>query len=183
MLSRLKSYFKMLQSLLSIDFVADTPKFIFRINEVNNTFTFETVSLVPANCTWMSCSSSNDRYAHCQFGSKCAEVHTRRDSDILSSPCSFSHSTCETDSSWNEIPDASRTDSDAFCNKTIESSLSRDLVNGHHLRFCLTNSVGSWCETKFSIHRPHLLRPLRGSEIGFTLQNHQMKLCLLMTVI
>uniref|UniRef100_A0A8C3GB73 receptor protein-tyrosine kinase n=1 Tax=Cyclopterus lumpus TaxID=8103 RepID=A0A8C3GB73_CYCLU len=67
--------------------------------------------------------------------------------------CSLSNdSICETDSSWEEIPDASQTDTDVFCEKTIKSSLSRDLVDGHHLRFCLTNSVGSWCQTQYSIY-------------------------------
>lgn len=87
MLSCLKFYFKKVQNLLSIDFVADTPKFKFRINEVNNTFTFETASLVPANYTWMSCLSSNDRYAHCQFGSgqsalKCTHAEIQISSQV-----------------------------------------------------------------------------------------------------
>ncbi|XP_054478724.1 receptor-type tyrosine-protein kinase FLT3 [Anoplopoma fimbria] len=111
--------------------VVDTPKFKFRVNEVNNTFTFETTSLVPANYTWMSCSASN--------------------------------STCEIDSSWKEIPEASQNDSDVFCEKIIKSSLSRDLVDGHHLRFCLTNSVGSWCQTQYSIYSPPLIQASRGS--------------------
>ncbi|XP_041817621.1 receptor-type tyrosine-protein kinase FLT3 isoform X2 [Chelmon rostratus] len=111
--------------------VVDEPTFKFRINEDNNTLTFETVSLVPANYTWMSCSSSND--------------------------------SCETDSSWKEIPGASQTDSDVFCNKTIKSSLRRELVDGHHLRFCLTNSVDSWCQTKFSIYPSLSLQASRGA--------------------
>ncbi|XP_037613488.1 receptor-type tyrosine-protein kinase FLT3 isoform X1 [Sebastes umbrosus] len=59
--------------------------------------------------------------------------------------CSLSNdSSCETESSWKEIPDAFQTDSDVLCEKTIKSSLSRNLVDGHRLRFHLTNSVGSW---------------------------------------
>ncbi|XP_044031609.1 receptor-type tyrosine-protein kinase FLT3 isoform X2 [Siniperca chuatsi] len=112
--------------------VVDKPKFIFRINDVDNTFTFETVSLVPANYTWMSCSSSID-------------------------------SACETDSSWYKIPDASHTDSDVFCNKTIKSSLSMDLVEGQHLRFCLTNSLGSWCQTQYSIYNLPSLQASKGA--------------------
>lgn len=111
--------------------VVDTPTFKFRVNEDDNTFTYETVSLVPANYTWLSCSSSND--------------------------------SCETESTWKEIPDASQTDSDVFCNKTIKSSLRRDLVDGHHLRFCLTNSVGSWCQTKFSIYHQPLTQASTGT--------------------
>ncbi|XP_008304578.1 receptor-type tyrosine-protein kinase FLT3 [Stegastes partitus] len=98
--------------------VVDKPKFTFKQN--NNTFTFETASLVPANYTWMSCSPSND--------------------------------SCKSESSWKEIPNSRQTDSDVFCNKTIKGSLSRDLMDGHLLRFCLTNSVGSWCEITYPIY-------------------------------
>lgn len=56
-------------------------------------------------------------------------------------------STCESDSSWTEIPHTSGTDSDVSCKKEIQASLDRQLVNGNHLRFCLTNSLGSWCKT------------------------------------
>ncbi|XP_070709307.1 receptor-type tyrosine-protein kinase FLT3 [Pempheris klunzingeri] len=94
--------------------VVDPPKFKF--SKVDNTITCETASLVPANYTWMSCSSSND--------SSCGEE----------------------DSSWKEIPGASQTDSNIFCNKKIQSSLSSDLMEGKPLRFCLTNSVGTWCK-------------------------------------
>lgn len=72
--------------------------------------------------------------------------------------CPSSNDSCETASSWTEIPDASHTDSDRFCHKTIKSSLRRDLVEGHFLKFCLTNSVGTWCKIKFSV--PPQLLPL-----------------------
>ncbi|TDG97302.1 hypothetical protein EPR50_G00224420 [Perca flavescens] len=55
-------------------------------------------------------------------------------------------------SSWKEIPGASQTDSNVSCKKTITSSLSTDLVEGHKLMFCLTNSVGSWCEIQNLIY-------------------------------
>ncbi|XP_034999020.2 receptor-type tyrosine-protein kinase FLT3 [Hippoglossus stenolepis] len=57
----------------------------------------------------------------------------------------FCHGSCEADSSWLKIPDTSQTDSDVSCNKTTKTSLRRDLATGQYLRFCLTNSVGSWC--------------------------------------
>ncbi|XP_071341315.1 receptor-type tyrosine-protein kinase FLT3 [Trachinotus anak] len=91
--------------------VFEQPTPIFRVTD--DAFTVETVALVPANHTWMFCSSPND--------------------------------SCETDSSWKEIPDTFQTDSDVLCNKTIKSSLTREKVEGYQLRFCLTNSVGSWC--------------------------------------
>lgn len=56
-------------------------------------------------------------------------------------------SSCESDSSWSEIPHASGTDSDVSCKKEVQASLNRRLVKGNHFRFCLTNSLGSWCET------------------------------------
>ncbi|XP_047185893.1 receptor-type tyrosine-protein kinase FLT3 [Scophthalmus maximus] len=93
--------------------VVDTPKFTSWVNDIDDTLTFKTVSLVPANYTWMMCSSPNG--------------------------------SCETDSSWTEIPDTFRTDSSVVCNKTITSSLRREQASRPHLRFCLTNSVGSWC--------------------------------------
>ncbi|XP_042366502.1 receptor-type tyrosine-protein kinase FLT3 [Plectropomus leopardus] len=102
--------------------VVDKPQFKFGINNANNTFTFETESLVPANYTWMTCSLSNE--------------------------------SCETDFSWKEVPDSSQSDSDVLCKKTIRSSLSKNLVEGHHLRFCLTNSVGSWCQTQYLYSLP-----------------------------
>ncbi|XP_039982503.1 receptor-type tyrosine-protein kinase FLT3 isoform X2 [Xiphias gladius] len=110
--------------------VADTPKFLFQVNKTDNTLTVETVSLVPANYTWMFCSSPNG--------------------------------SCETDSSWNEIPDTFQTDRDVFCNKTIKSSLRREQASGHLLRFCLTNSVGSWCH--YSIYHPPSHQASRGAQ-------------------
>lgn len=58
--------FQMVQSLLSTGFVSETP--VFNLNENSSTITCETVSLVPANYIWMSCSSSNDRYDYSQRG-------------------------------------------------------------------------------------------------------------------
>lgn len=46
---------------LNGDFVSDAPKFKFRFDEGNDAFTMETVTLVPANYSWMSCSSINGR--------------------------------------------------------------------------------------------------------------------------
>ncbi|KAL4001037.1 leucine-rich repeat LGI family member 3 [Sarotherodon galilaeus] len=61
--------------------------------------------------------------------------------------CSKSNDSCETDSSWDEVPNASNTvsetDSNFSCNKPIKSSVSKDVVKGDQFRFCLTNSVGS----------------------------------------
>lgn len=47
---------------LTSDFVPDEPKFNFLFNKDDGTLNLETVSLVPANYTWMFCSKSNDRY-------------------------------------------------------------------------------------------------------------------------
>ncbi|KAF3836510.1 hypothetical protein F7725_029068 [Dissostichus mawsoni] len=129
--------------------VVDPPK--FRFENINNTFTFETVALVPANYTWKSCVLSNDRYALCQIVTLWPLLYTQ----ISSTPCSLSQSSCETESNWNEIPGASHTDSDVSCQKTIRSSLSRSLVNGNNLWFCLTNSLGSLCKNRYIIENPH----------------------------
>ncbi|KAL6097851.1 flt3 [Pungitius sinensis] len=106
--------------------VVDPPKFQFRNHESENSFTFETTTLVPANYTWMVCPSNES---------------------------------CDTDSSWTEIKNPSQTDSAVACNKTIKSSLSRDQVAGQHLKFCVTNSVGSWCKIHFSKYYPHSSKP------------------------
>ncbi|XP_026217646.1 receptor-type tyrosine-protein kinase FLT3 [Anabas testudineus] len=100
--------------------VVDAP--LLKLSESENTITCETVSLVPANYTWMSCSSSIDN--------------------------------CENDSYWEEIPGTSQTDSDILCNKTIKSSLSKELIKGLMWRFCLTNSFGSWCKTRYTALLP-----------------------------
>ncbi|KAM6971586.1 receptor-type tyrosine-protein kinase FLT3-like [Tautogolabrus adspersus] len=112
--------------------VVDPPKFKFTTDADNDTFTFLTATLVPANYTWMFCSTSNN-------------------------------SDCDLASSWKKIPSAFGTDSGASCKKTIKSSLSRELVNGHNLRFCLTNSVGSWCQTQLSIYDQLSMKASRGS--------------------
>ncbi|KAF0028107.1 hypothetical protein F2P81_019194 [Scophthalmus maximus] len=41
--------------------VVDTPKFTSWVNDIDDTLTFKTVTLVPANYTWMMCSSPNGR--------------------------------------------------------------------------------------------------------------------------
>ncbi|XP_039473012.1 receptor-type tyrosine-protein kinase FLT3-like isoform X3 [Oreochromis aureus] len=106
--------------------VVDEPKFNFLFNKDDGTINLETASLVPANYTWMVCLELND--------------------------------SCETDSSWDEVPNASKTvsetDSNFSCNKPIKSSVSEDVVKGDQFRFCLTNSVGSWCKTHFMIIPP-----------------------------
>uniref|UniRef100_UPI0037E79CA3 receptor-type tyrosine-protein kinase FLT3 isoform X1 n=2 Tax=Semicossyphus pulcher TaxID=241346 RepID=UPI0037E79CA3 len=112
--------------------VVDTPNFKFKPNVANFSITLEVASLVPANYTWMSCSSSND-------------------------------SDCDMDSSWAEIPLASGRDTDFSCNKTIKSSLHKDLMDGQNLRFCLTNSVGSWCQTQLSIFFQPSFQESRGA--------------------
>lgn len=55
---------------------------------------------------------------------------------------------CETDSSWEVIAQTTKRDLDVSCRKIIQSSLSRELVTGLYVRFCLFNSVGQWCEVR-----------------------------------
>ncbi|XP_029005346.1 LOW QUALITY PROTEIN: receptor-type tyrosine-protein kinase FLT3 [Betta splendens] len=88
---------------------------VFRFKEDEDNVIYETVRLVPANYSWLSCSS----------GHRCKDSH----------------------SLWEQIPGSSRTDSDARCNKTIISSLSKKLAGENMVKFCVTNSAGSWCET------------------------------------
>ncbi|KAK5877899.1 hypothetical protein CesoFtcFv8_025361 [Champsocephalus esox] len=124
--------------------VADPPK--FRFEDINNTLTFETVALVPANYTWKSCDLSN--YS------------------------------CETASNWNDIPEASHTDSDVACQKTIRSSLSRSQVKENYVWFCLTNSLGAWCQNRYIVDN-------RGPHTGMSFgaaPNHDHKSLLLLKV-
>uniref|UniRef100_G3NFE3 receptor protein-tyrosine kinase n=1 Tax=Gasterosteus aculeatus TaxID=69293 RepID=G3NFE3_GASAC len=71
------------------------------------------------------------------------------------------HSSCETDSSWTEIENDSL--SDVACTATIKRSLSRPLVGRNHLKFCVTNSVGSWCNTQYSLYHPDQPKASTGS--------------------
>ncbi|KAM4534312.1 receptor-type tyrosine-protein kinase FLT3-like isoform 2-T2 [Odontesthes bonariensis] len=93
--------------------VVDTPEFKLKLNK-DDTVTYETATLVPANFTWMACSSFND--------------------------------SCETDSSWEVFLNGHQPGSEDFCNKTITSSVKIELVAGKSMKFCVTNSVGSWCD-------------------------------------
>lgn len=78
----------------------------------------------------------------------------------------LSPSTCESEPSWTVIPGASVTDADVSCKKKIQVSLNSGLVNGHtHFRFCLTNSVGSWCET-LQVFQTQLLHASAGRKMG-----------------
>eukprot|EP00064_Thunnus_orientalis_P008696 superscaffoldBa00001055_g8719 len=113
--------------------VVDKPK--FNLKTADNTFTIETRSSVPANYSWMSCSTNDS---------------------------------CEADYAWEEIPNTNQTDTRVSCDETIESSLSRHLVDGHQFKFCLTNSVGSWCKT-FPVYEwpsPQLSRVVSNPENG-----------------
>ncbi|KAM9712755.1 receptor-type tyrosine-protein kinase FLT3-like isoform 1-T1 [Menidia menidia] len=53
---------------------------------------------------------------------------------------------CENDSSWKVVYRGHQPGSANFCNRTITSSISRDQIAGQCLKFCLTNSAGSWCQ-------------------------------------
>ncbi|XP_029384917.1 receptor-type tyrosine-protein kinase FLT3 isoform X2 [Echeneis naucrates] len=90
--------------------VVDQPKFLFGVNNTDNSLTLATTTLVPASFFWVFCSNDS----------------------------------CETDSSWKEIPDSFQRDTDASCNKTIKSSLRRQ-AHGQPLKFCLKNAIGFWC--------------------------------------
>ncbi|CAN9506272.1 unnamed protein product [Ophioblennius macclurei] len=104
--------------------VVDVPKFK-RINS-NNSIIIETVSLVPANHTWMFCIPLNQ--------------------------------SCETDSSWEMIPNTFYTDSSTSCKKKIRRRLSRSVTAEQSWKFCLTNHIGSWCSESVSVYlQPQLL--------------------------
>lgn len=161
----------MVQSSLSNGFVSDAP--LLKLSESENTITCETVSLVPANYTWMSCSSSIDKYDYDQVrGVSIPDIYTHIEIQISSSLCSLSHCSCENDSYWEEIPGTSQTDSDILCNKTIKSSLSKELIKGLMWRFCLTNSFGSWCRTRYTALLP---QASKGNMLSFTLKNYYIK--------
>uniref|UniRef100_A0A1A8GQ23 receptor protein-tyrosine kinase n=1 Tax=Nothobranchius korthausae TaxID=1143690 RepID=A0A1A8GQ23_9TELE len=73
-------------------------------------------------------------------------------------PAEFTWTSCNQSNhneSWNVIKKENR--SDNFCNKKITSFVDRDLVLGDHLRFCLTNSLGSWCDTWKLVTEPAII--------------------------
>ncbi|XP_072306910.1 receptor-type tyrosine-protein kinase FLT3 [Eucyclogobius newberryi] len=92
--------------------IADTPD--LKMTKVNDAYIVTTMSVVPANYSWMSCSNES----------------------------------CEADSSWEVIAQTLKSDLEVSCNRTIKSSLSQDLVSGLYLRFCLTNSLGQFCQVR-----------------------------------
>ncbi|XP_047423750.1 receptor-type tyrosine-protein kinase FLT3-like isoform X2 [Mugil cephalus] len=85
--------------------VVDTPKFTF--TEDDDEVMVHTSSLVPANYSWLSCSSMND---------SCEIIHNETDSDVL-------------------------------CDKMIKRNMSKYWEGSTvYLKFCLTNSINSWCD-------------------------------------
>ncbi|XP_034024960.1 receptor-type tyrosine-protein kinase FLT3 [Thalassophryne amazonica] len=73
---------------------------------------------------------------------------------------SSSNNSWNADSNWEMLPKSSQTDFDQSCNKTIKSSLSTKLA-ASQLKFCLTNSLGSWCSDPMYV-RPTEPKPYRG---------------------
>ncbi|KAJ0022934.1 hypothetical protein NQD34_015068 [Periophthalmus magnuspinnatus] len=92
--------------------IADTPD--LKITIFNNTYIATTMSVVPADYYWMSCSNDS----------------------------------CEADSSWEVIAQTKKSDLELSCRRTIKSSLSRRLVSGLYVKFCLNNSVGQSCKVQ-----------------------------------
>ncbi|KAM9827262.1 receptor-type tyrosine-protein kinase FLT3-like [Neosynchiropus ocellatus] len=83
--------------------------------------------------------------------------------------CTSSNSSCETNSVWTKISESSEMVSEVHCNKLIMSTLSRDLLMGPYLMFCLTNSVSTWCSVQYSISYPSMAikGPLVGEDATF----------------
>ncbi|XP_061661085.1 receptor-type tyrosine-protein kinase FLT3 isoform X2 [Syngnathoides biaculeatus] len=86
--------------------------------------------------------------------------------------CFAGNESCEGHALWKEVPGAWRADSDVRCRKTIESSTSRELPDGHYLKFCLANSAGSWCSGPQLVYYQPSPQAARGSrkveEGGYT---------------
>uniref|UniRef100_A0A672ZKY5 receptor protein-tyrosine kinase n=1 Tax=Sphaeramia orbicularis TaxID=375764 RepID=A0A672ZKY5_9TELE len=133
----------------------------------------KTVSLVPANYTWMSC--SNARCAQSVIFQQPCTVCTSKFKNshvpVLLSLCS-----CETESSWEEVPETSQTDAEVSCSKTIKSSLSRHAVYGQQVMFCVTNSVGTWCHQP-TVYYPPRLQHSTGNENFLMLQKRSPLKC------
>ncbi|XP_057680174.1 receptor-type tyrosine-protein kinase FLT3 [Corythoichthys intestinalis] len=68
--------------------------------------------------------------------------------------CFSPNESCSGLSHWTEVPESRRTDSDVHCRKTIESSIIMDLPDAHYVKFCLANSVGSWCSLPHPVYFP-----------------------------
>ncbi|XP_061777487.1 receptor-type tyrosine-protein kinase FLT3 [Nerophis ophidion] len=85
--------------------------------------------------------------------------------------CFSANESCDSQSEWKHVPNASQSDSDTRCKKTIESSISTDLFDGGNIKFCLANSVGSWCIVKHLVYHPPSLLASRGApdaeNVGF----------------
>ncbi|XP_061876867.1 receptor-type tyrosine-protein kinase FLT3 isoform X1 [Entelurus aequoreus] len=78
--------------------------------------------------------------------------------------CVSANESCDSHSVWKHVPNASQSDSDVRCEKTIESSISTDLFDGGYLKFCLANSVGSWCTVRDLVYDPAASRGASDAE-------------------
>nr|XP_057915286.1 receptor-type tyrosine-protein kinase FLT3 isoform X2 [Doryrhamphus excisus] len=66
--------------------------------------------------------------------------------------CFSANQSCDRHSVWKRILNTSQSDSDERCDKPMESSIGTELFDGHYLKFCLTNSVGSWCTERHLVY-------------------------------
>ncbi|XP_061121229.1 receptor-type tyrosine-protein kinase FLT3 isoform X1 [Syngnathus typhle] len=74
--------------------------------------------------------------------------------------CSPGNQSCDARSLWEEVADARRSDSNVRCRKSIQSSTGVGVAHGRYLKFCLQNSVGSWCSA------PHYYPPSPQASTG-----------------
>ncbi|XP_077480496.1 receptor-type tyrosine-protein kinase FLT3-like [Stigmatopora argus] len=120
--------------------VVDEPIFQL-IGRQNDSIGIRTASAVPANYTWMSCFPGNER---------CGLII--RNVPPFSGSSRPSDRSCWGRSTWTEVSETWRADSDQLCPKTIESFVRTDLPDGNYFKFCLVNSVGSWCSPPYPVH-------------------------------
>ncbi|XP_061569149.1 receptor-type tyrosine-protein kinase FLT3 [Cololabis saira] len=90
------------------------------------------------------------------------ETSTLVPADYMWMTCSPSNDSCETDSSWKVYQWGHEPGSDDFCNKAIKRSLSFAPLPGTHLKFCVRNSFGNWCSSKYPIYYPYTSEASKG---------------------
>ncbi|XP_020781285.2 receptor-type tyrosine-protein kinase FLT3 [Boleophthalmus pectinirostris] len=129
--------------------LADTPD--LKITIVNDIYIATTMSVAPANYSWMSCSNDS----------------------------------CEADSSWEVIAQTIKSDLNVSCRRSIKSFLSRELVSGLYVRFCVSNSLGQWCKVR-PVHFPPANMAFTGrpyDENSMLLKTGSVTLLLVLTVV
>ncbi|RVE58833.1 hypothetical protein OJAV_G00197880 [Oryzias javanicus] len=83
-----------------------------------------------------------------------------------------SNDSCKTRTSWHKVADGYEEHPDELCVKKVKSSLKEGEVAGSLVKFCVNNSLGSWCEQTYVMQTaasPHASTGFLHSDYGSTM--------------